>query len=189
MLLNVMSFHTKGSRLGKRVNNFHLKNTNDSIVALSDFSKTKGFIVIFTCNHCPFAKLYSQRMNDLNAKYKPLGMPVIAINSMDSVVYEEETFKNRVTRATEEKYDFPYLFDTMQTVGRNFDADHTPQAFIVWKEQNDWIVKYSGSVDDNGKEPQNATPFVANAVDQLLKGQNVTLAETESVGCRIFYRK
>ena len=180
---------TPPSVFGSQIVDFSLKNVDNAAVSLSQFKDAKGFIVVFTCNHCPFAKLYSERYNDLNKKYKPLGVPLIAINSMDSLVYEEESFEGMQEKARNEKFNFPYLQDGNQCVGKNFNAEHTPQAYVIWKENGNWVVKYSGSVDDNGEHPKHATPFIANAVNDLLKNQPVSKPVTESFGCRIFYRK
>ena len=149
----------------------------------------KGYIIMFTCNHCPFAKLYTKRLNELNTKYKASGLPLLAINSMDTAVYKDESFDMMQKKAQSEKINFPYLSDAKQTVGKNFGAKHTPQAFIIWKEENNWVIKYSGSVDDNGEHPEEAIPLLANAADQLLQGKPISKPETESFGCRIFYRK
>ena len=180
---------TTPSVLGSQIIDFSLKNVDNATISLNQFKDAKGFIIVFTCNHCPFAKLYSQRYNDLNKKYKPLGVPLIAINSMDSLVYEEESFEAMQEHARAEKFNFPYLQDDSQCVGKNFNAEHTPQAYVIWKEKDLWVIKYSGSIDDNGAHQKKATPFIALAVNALLKNKPVTKPNTESFGCRIFYRK
>ena len=191
LLLTSLAFRPKKevSLLGNEIKDFSLKNTDGKMVSLSDFKNAKGFMVVFTCNHCPFAKLYSKRFNDLNIKYKALGVPFLAINSMDTLVYEEESFELMKQKASNDNFNFPYLYDCMQTVGKNFKAEHTPHAFVIWKENNKWIIKYSGAIDDNGEHPELAKPFIANAVDDLLNNKPVTMPETQSFGCAIFYRK
>jgi peroxiredoxin len=168
---------------------FSLKNVNGKMLSTNSYKNAKGFIVVFTCNHCPFAKLYSKRLNNLNAKYSKLNVPLLAINSMDSLVYEEETFDLMKQKAKKDKFNFPYLQDANQTIGKLFGAEHTPTAYVIWKEKNHWTVKYVGSIDDNGEHPEKAIPYISNAVDELLQNKNVTESETESFGCRIFYRK
>ncbi len=179
----------ENSDFGRIIQEFELKNTDNKTLKLSDFNGAKGFIIVFTCNHCPFAKLYPQRFNDLNEKYKKLGVPLLAINSMDTVMYEEESFEMMQEKAKKEKFTFPYLYDPFQTVAKMFKAEHTPQAFVIWKERNAYIIKYQGAIDDNGEHPELATPYIKNAVDELLQGKNVSLPKTQSFGCRIFYRK
>ncbi len=185
--MNPDEFHTNNA--DKIINDFKLRNTKNSIISLSNYKNAKGFIVVFTCNHCPFAKLYTKRLNALNKKYRLLNVPLLAVNAMDSLLYKEETFELMRQRAASEKFNFDYLQDAQQLIGKNFGAKHTPQAYIIWKEKNTWIVKYSGAIDDNGEHPEFATPYIANAVDELLTGKKVSTPETESYGCRIFYRK
>ena len=91
-------------------------------------------------------------------------------------------------KAKAEKFNFPYLQDADQEVGKMFGAEHTPQAFVIWKENGSYTVKYEGAIDDNGDDAAKATPFVANAVEELLAGKAVSNPRTESFGCRIFYR-
>ncbi len=172
----------------KTIQDFSLKNVDNKTISTKAFPDAKGFIVVFICNECPFAKLYSKRLNELSTKYKALDVPLLAINSMDTLVYEDESFKDMQLKAKNDKFKFPYLHDVDQLVAKNFNAEHTPSAFIIWKEQNRWVIKYKGAIDDNGQKPSIATPYVANNVDALLKNLPVILNETLSFGCRIFYR-
>lgn len=172
----------------KTITNFSLKSSDGSLVSLGDYPSAKGFIVVFTCNHCPFAKLYPQRFNQLNSKYLPQGVPLLAINSMDTLVYDDESLEKMKSKATEDGFNFPYLQDSEQSVGKLFGAEHTPQAFIIWKVEGIWKVKYCGAIDDNGEHPELAIPYVANTVDELLHGKPVSMPQTPSFGCRIFYR-
>lgn len=173
----------------KRVYDFSLKNVNGQMVSTTDYKKARGFMIIFTCNHCPFDKLYSKRLNDLHAKYEKLNVPLLAINSMDSLLYEDETFDLMKQKAKKEKFNFQYLLDENQLIGASFGAQHTPTAFVIWKENNHWTIRYKGSIDDNGEHPEKATPYLSQAVDELLANKKVTLVETESLGCKIYYRK
>ena len=173
----------------KVIKDFSLQNVDGTMFSLKEQTGAKGFMVVFTCNHCPFAKLYPTRLNVLNAKYKPLGIPLIAVNSMDTLLYEEESFAQMQDKAKAEHFNFPYLYDALQTVGKNFNAEHTPQAYLIWKENGEWVVKYSGAIDDNGEHPELATSFIANAAEDLLHNRAVAKPVTESFGCRIMYRK
>lgn len=170
------------------ISDFTLKNIDGKMVSTTDYKEAKGFIVIFTCNHCPFAKLYSKRLNQLNAKYAKLNVPLLAINSMDELLYQEESWEMMKQKAKKDKFDFPYLHDDSQKIGKLFGAEHTPTAYVIWKENNEWVVKYTGSIDDNGEHPEKANPFIGNAVDDLLNGKQVSMPFTQSFGCRIFYK-
>ena len=175
---------------GKIVKDFSLINVDGKMVSLSEYPDAKGFIVVFTCNHCPFARLYPQRMNELNSKYSVLGVPLIAISSTDTAQYEEDTYSKMIKKSVEENFNFPYLFDGDQTIAKNFNAHRTPHAFVIWKENNEWVIKYNGAIDDNGADPGKVNNnYVAEAVDALLNGKDVLLKETKSIGCQIQFRQ
>jgi peroxiredoxin len=174
----------------KSVHDFSLLNIDGKKISLKDFPDAKGFIVVFTCNHCPFAKLYSQRMNALNEKYKPLGIPLVAISSTDTVQYDEDSFIKMVEKTKNEKLTFPYLHDKDQAVAKDFGAQKTPHAFVIWKEAAGWTIRYNGAIDDNGAEPAKATHhYVQEAADALLAGKQVVNEETKSIGCQIHFRQ
>jgi len=174
--------------LGKNIPDFSILTVNQGEFKTEKSAEIKGIIIVFTCNHCPFAKLYTDRLNNLHSKYSQLGIPLLAINSMDSIQYEDESFLAMSERAKSKKYVFPYAQDHNQALGKLFKAEHTPEVFILWKDGNNWTIKYTGSIDDNGENPELAVPFVANALDQLLENKTVTQPITESFGCRIHYR-
>lgn len=172
------------------IKDFKLQNIDGNFISLSDYPKAKGFMIIFTCNHCPFAKLYPPRLNQLYNKYKKLDVYLIAISSTDTNMYAEDTFSKMIEKGRKENFNFPYLFDSDQTVAKNFSAQKTPHAFIIWKENNKWEIKYNGAIDDNGMEPEKIqNHYLENAVIQLLNGKEVTLKETKSIGCQIYFRK
>ena len=174
----------------RTVDDFSLKNVNGKFVSLKDYSRAKGFIIVFTCNHCPYAKQYPPRLNELNKKYNRLGVPVIAISSADTVNYEEDSYAKMVAKAKNEHFNFPYLFDAQQTVAKYFAAKKTPHAFVIWKENGKWTVKYSGAIDDNALHADLVkSHYVADAVDALLNGKEVATKETRSIGCQINFRK
>lgn len=177
------------SVLGKEIVPFEMHSVNKGKLTFDSFPNAKGFAIVFFCNHCPMAKLYDERIQDLEQNFSAQGVHVIAVNPMDSLVYEEESLKEMLKRASKKNFVVPYVQDGSQEIARQFNAQHTPQAFVIWKEGNRWFVKYEGSFDDNGEHPNSATPFLKNAVSDLLEGKPVTTPQTESFGCRIFYRK
>lgn len=173
----------------KNIANFSLKNVENKFVSLNSYKKAKGFIVVFTCNKCPMAKFYSERLNKLNQKYKSKGVYLLAINSMDTLAYAEESFKKMKVRAKADQFNFPYLQDKSQVVAKAFKAVHTPQAFIIWKNnKGKYIVKYEGAIDDNAGDAVTAKPYLSIAIDELLANKPVSNPKTESFGCRIYIR-
>lgn len=171
------------------IEDFHLRSTKGKIVSMADYPKAVGFIVIFTCNHCPFAKLYPDRLKALSKEYGPQNIPLLAISSTDTVQFEDDGFAEMVKRAKQGKYNFPYLQDGDQAVAKAFAAQKTPHAFVVWKEANQWVIKYNGAIDDNGAEPGKVTQnYVADAVEALLAGKPIAVTETKSIGCQLRFR-
>ncbi len=172
-----------------QIKNFRLKNVDNKWISLSQFKDAHGFVIVFTCNKCPMAKLYIKRLNKINDQYKKRGVYLLAINAMDTLVYAEESFKLMQKKAKNEKMTVPYLQDKKQSVAKQFKATYTPQAFIIWKNKNNKFgIKYQGAIDDNASEPDKATNLLTNTIDELLMGKPVTHSKTESFGCRIFYR-
>lgn len=109
----------EGYKVGDKARDFTLKNIDGAMVSLSNYSvATKGAIVIFTCNHCPFSKAYQDRIIALNNKYRSLGFPVIAINSNDPNIEGEDSYANMQQRAKDKGFTFPYLFDETQEIDR-----------------------------------------------------------------------
>jgi alkyl hydroperoxide reductase subunit AhpC len=175
----------------KRISNIKLKSaTTNSWVSFSDYKNAKGFVVIFSCNKCPMAKFYSQRLNQMDGKYKKLGVPVLVINSMDTLAYAEESFKLMQKKAKKEQFSFPYLQDKKQKIAKEFNATHTPQAFVIWKNKlGNFTIRYQGAIDDNAGEPDKIMHhFLTDAINELLQGKNVTIQKSESFGCRIYFR-
>ena len=186
----LQSFSVKEAyKIGDTVADFSLKNIDGRMVSMDGYVHAKGLIIVFTCNHCPFAKLYQERLNLLNKKYFNRGFPVLAISSNDADAVPEDSYEQMVKRAKEKGYTFPYLYDQTQDVARAFGAVKTPQAYVVSKENGHWVLKYAGAIDDNGAEPDKAkNKYVENAVNALLQNKAVVVATAKSVGCGIKWK-
>ena len=169
---------------------FLLKCVSGEFVGMSTYPEAKGMIVVFTCNHCPFAKLYPERMNELHRKYAAKGIPLLAISSTDTVLFEEDGFAEMQKVAQQQGFIFPYLFDAEQTVVQDFGAQKTPHAFVLARSEKGWKIVYSGSIDDNGADPSAVKhKYVEDAVRAVLKHKKVKVAHTSSIGCFIHIRK
>ena len=176
----------KGYQIGDMATDFSLMNIDDTKVSLSDYKDAKGFIVTFTCNHCPFSVAYEDRLIALDKKYKPLGYPVIAINPNNPEKYPTDDFVNMKVRAKEKGFTFPYLFDDGQKIYPQYGATKTPHMFILQKTTKGNEVKYIGAIDDNYQDASNVKQaYVANAVDALLAGKEIEVKETKAIGCSI----
>lgn len=188
----LMSFaFGKSYKIGDTVSDFKLKNTeNGKYVSMASYPAAKGFIIVFTCNHCPFSKKYEQRIMNLDKKYAALGYPVIAISANDPAVTPEDSYDELGKRAKEKGYTFPYAFDESQQVAQSFGATKTPHVFLVNKEGGKLILKYAGAIDDNTQDAAKVTKnYLADAIAEVMAGKAVTVSETKSVGCTIKWKQ
>lgn len=175
-----------GYQVGDKAADFKLKNIDGKWVSLGDYKDAKGFIVIFTCNHCPYAKAYEDRIVALDKKYAPEGFPVIAINPNDATAYPDDSYENMQKRAKEKGFTFPYLYDEQQTVYPQYGATRTPHIFILAKAGDEMTVEYIGAIDDNYEDASKVTnKYVENAVDALLAGNKPEVTSTKAIGCSI----
>lgn len=175
-----------GYKIGDIATDFSLKNIDNKKVSLKDFKDAKGFIVVFTCNHCPYAQAYEDRIVALDKKYKKLGYPVIAINPNNPEKQKDDSFELMKVKAKEKKFTFPYLLDEGQKIYPQYGATKTPHVYILQKSSKGNVVKYIGAIDDNyGDEKAVKTKYAENAVDALLKNKEVSVKETKAIGCSI----
>ena len=179
-----------GVKVGDKAPAFSLKNVDGRIVSLSDYKEAKGLIVIFTCNHCPYAKLYEQRIIALHEKLAPRGFPVVAINPNAPEIVPEDSYENMQKRAKEKGYPFPYVFDETQDVAKAYGATKTPHVFLLRREGEDFVVAYIGAIDDSPNDPKKVQRrYVEEAVEAILSGKPVPTSETKAIGCSVKYRK
>lgn len=175
-----------GYKVGDIATDFSLKNIDNKKVALKDFKDAKGYIVIFTCNHCPYAQAYEDRIIALDKKYKKQGYPVIAINPNNPEKQKDDSFDLMKVRAKEKGFTFPYLLDEGQKIYPQYGATKTPHVYILQKTSKGNQVKYIGAIDDNYDDAKAVKQkYVENAVDALLKNKEVAVKETKAIGCSI----
>lgn len=180
---------TNGYKVGDTVKDFSLKNVDGKMMSLKDNTNAKGAIVIFTCNHCPYAKAYEQRVMNLDKMYRSKGFPVIAINPNDPVAVPDDSYDNMVKNARQKGYTFPYLFDETQQVARQFGAARTPHVYVLNKTDKGYEVAYIGAIDDNTEDAGAVQhKYVEDAVNALLNGKTVPVTETKAVGCTIKWK-
>lgn len=176
----------QGYDIGDKAMNFKLKNVDGSTVSLSDYQEEEGVIVIFTCNHCPYAQAWENRIIQLDKQFDPKGYPVVAIQPNDPKLQPEDSFENMKKRAKEKGYTFPYLIDETQEVYRTYGATRTPHVYLLENESNGFVVRYIGAIDDNYKDAdQVKEKYLASAVNALLNGNQPSPQKTKAIGCSI----
>jgi peroxiredoxin len=178
-----------GYKVGDKAKDFKLKNIDGKYVSLTDFDKAKGFIVVFTCNTCPFAVAYEDRIVALNNKYAAKGYPVIAINPNDVTKQPDDSFESMKKRAKQKNFTFPYLYDETQDIAKLYGASKTPHVYILSKSGADLVVEYIGAIDDNSYKPEEVkNKYAENALDELLQGKKISQTSTKAIGCTIKWK-
>lgn len=187
--LSISAFTIKpkdGYKIGDIATDFKLENIDGSMVSLSDFNEAKGFIVTFTCNTCPYAVAYEDRIEALNKKYANKGYPVIAIMPNNTDVKPGDNMEAMQKRAKEKGFTFPYLIDKGQKIYPQYGATKTPHVYVLQKTKKGNIVKYIGAIDDNFQDANAVkTKYVEDAVNALLSGNEIKVKETKAIGCTI----
>ncbi|PKA83583.1 AhpC/TSA family protein [Ulvibacter sp. MAR_2010_11] len=176
----------KGYGIGDEATDFSLKNVDGKTVSLSDYKDAKGYIIIFTCNTCPYAVASEDRIIALDKEFKPKGYPVIAINPNNPDVQPDDTFELMQQKAKAKGFTFPYLYDESQSVYAKYGATKTPHVYLLQKEKGKNIVKYIGAIDDNVRSADAVKDrFLANAIGELMAGKEVSVKETKAIGCSV----
>ncbi|RNC85021.1 MAG: thioredoxin family protein [Winogradskyella sp.] len=177
---------TAGYDIGDIATDFSLQNIDGKKVSLSDYNTAKGFIVVFTCNTCPYAVAYEDRIEALNKKYASKGYPVIAIMPNDTDVKPGDNMQAMQARAKAKGFTFPYLMDEGQKIYPQYGATKTPHVYVLEKTTKGNVVKYIGAIDDNYQDASLVkTKYVENAVNALLEGKEVEQTKTRAIGCSI----
>lgn len=163
-----------------------MKSVDGKELTLADVKKPAGTLVVFTCNHCPFAKMWETRIVELGNTYAAKGIGVVAVNANDPEVAADDSYDKMIERAKERGMQFPYVVDATSNVARAFGASRTPEAFLF--DANGKLI-YHGAIDDNGQEPEKVTnTYLKNALDAVVGGKDVPVKETKSIGCGIKFR-
>lgn len=177
--------------LGDEINEIRLKNVDGKMHSLSGSSAERGYIIVFTCNHCPFAKAYEDRIIQLHDRFAVQGFPVVAINPNDPKLAPEDSYEKMKERAKTKKFPFPYLFDESQETAKRFGAARTPHVFIVNKnDAGKLILSYIGAIDDSWEDASKVSKtYVADAIAAIQEGHAPDPAETKAIGCTIKWKK
>jgi len=193
ILLLVLAFsafiaqaQTATLRAGDTAPDFKLKNVNNKEVSFASFPKAKGFIIVFTCNTCPYAVGYEQRIIDLDKKFSSQGYPVIAINPNDPEASKADAFDKMQDLAKQKKYPFPYLFDAGQKVTDAYGAKHTPHIFIVSKTSKGNVIEYVGAIDNDPEGTKaEKIKYAEDAIAALKSNQKPAVTQTKEIGCSV----
>lgn len=169
--------------LGSDIIDFELPGTDGETYSVDSFAEKKILVLVFTCNHCPYAQALEERLVDLYERYKDQGVAVVAINSNDAESYPEDSFEEM----EEKDYPFPYLYDEDQDVAREYQAQCTPDIYVY---DHHLELAYHGRFDDNGKDPFSVgKKDLEEAVLALLRGERPDPDQKPSIGCSIKWKE
>ena len=142
--------------------------------------------VIFTCNHCPYADAYVDRIVDLAKDFEQEGVQVVLISSNDAENYPDDSFENMKVLHTEKNFSFPYCYDESQEVAKAFGALCTPHCFVFNADRQ---LKYKGRIDDNWEDPSAVTEHnLHDALRALVDGNEPPVHEANAIGCSIKWK-
>lgn len=182
---------TDGLQIGDTAPDFALENIDGSMVSLQSTAtayakkgiEVKGYIVTFTCNTCPYAQMYEDRLQALHAEMAPKGWPVVAIQPNDTDMKPADDLPAMKKRAQDKGFTFDYLLDADQEVFPAYGASRTPHVFLLDKARK---VHYIGAIDDNPGNPDEASKrFVVNAIEAIEVDQKPDPDYTKAIGCTI----
>lgn len=172
-----------GYKIGETATDFKLKNVDGSIFSLASIENAKGYVVTFTCNGCPFSKMYEDRLIALHKQYAPKGYAVVAINPNFNQDSENENFLAMQKRAKEKAFPFVYLADDGQKIFPQYGAVRTPHVFLLDAERT---VQYIGTIDDNAKHAEDVkVTYLEDAINALEKGEKPNPNFTKAIGCPV----
>ena len=165
---------------------FVLPGVDDRRHALENYADKEAVAVIFTCNHCPYARAWEDRLIGIQADFDARGVQLVAICSNDAKRYPDDSFHKMRERSEEKGFNFPYLYDESQEVARDYGAQRTPEIFLFDKGST---LRYHGTVDDNYDDPAAVrVHYLREALEAVLAGTEPSTAQTTPVGCTIKWR-
>lgn len=181
-----MVAYSKGMPVGTKAPAFSLPAADGKSYSLESFRDAKVLVVIFTCNHCPYALALEPRFLELQRDYAAKGVRLCAINPNDDHAYPDDSFAKMQERIKEHAWNFPYLRDESQEVARAYDAACTPDIFVFDAERK---LRYNGRCDDNWREADKVQRRdLRRAIDQVLAGQAVDFDVHPALGCSIKWK-
>ena len=180
--------HSEPLELKWEAPHFDLPDTNGRQYTLADFTDKKGILVVFTCNHCPYAIAAWPLLKELHEKYgQEVGF--VAINANDSSMYPEDSFDAMKAEKAERQFDFPYLHDKTQEVAQSYHAQCTPDPYLFKKKDGRFLLYYHGRINDNWQNPEAVTQNnLNNAIKTLIKDEPPPKDQPPSMGCSIKWK-
>ena len=178
--------HSNGMPIGNPAPPFSLPGVDGATRSLDSFADAEILVVMFTCNHCPYAQACEDRLIAIQEDYRARGVQLVAINPNDDEKYPDDSFERMKERAEKRGFNFPYLRDQSQEVARAYDAACTPDIFVFDRDRK---LIYNGRIDDNWQQPERVTRRdLREVLDAALEGRAVDFEHVPSMGCSIKWK-
>lgn len=176
-----------GTAIGSYAPDFELPGTDSTVHHLARYlEKYRAVGVVFMCNHCPYVKLYLERLKQIQADFAAQAFTLIGINPNDATQFPDDSFDNMRQFVIDQELNFPYLRDETQDVAHSFGAKKTPHIFLL---NQAGVLCYGGAIDDNPNQPDAVqVQYLRDAIAQILSGDSVKPTSTEPVGCSVKWR-
>jgi peroxiredoxin len=174
-------------KIGDEAPSFALPDTAGESQELGEpSSETAATVVYWTCNHCPYALAWHDRLLDVAREYSDRGVRVLGVNSNDADRYPQDAPEAMGQRVEQDGgWPHPYLYDESQQVARAFGAERTPEVFVF---DRDLRLRYRGAPDADYEDPSLGATWLREALDAVLEGREPERPQTEPVGCTIKWK-
>jgi len=174
--------------MGWEAVDFKLRGVDEKQYSLADFKDKRGLLIVFTCNHCPYAQVAWPLLVELDKKFgKEIG--IVGINPNDAVRYADDSFEKMKELVEEQGIKFPYLVDESQELARQYQAQCTPDPYLFKNGKGGFRLFYHGRINDNWQNPELVKEKnLEMAMENLLAGKSVTGEQPASMGCSIKWK-
>jgi len=173
-------------RIGDVAPGFRLPGTDGKWHSLEDFSGSELLLVVFSCNHCPYAQAWEGRLLEIGRRYPPEKLGMVMINPNETEHYPDDSMERMIERARRKNYPFPYLRDDSQEVARAYGAEVTPHPFLFDRSRR---LIFQGKPDDNWEDPSRVRhPYLREAIEAALAGRPVPTPVTSVIGCSVKWK-
>jgi len=171
--------------IGAEAPPFELPGVDGSTHTLDEYADDGVLVLVQSCNHCPYVQAWEGRLKSIQTEYEDRGVRIVAISSNDAEAYPEDSFDAMKQRATEEGFNFDYLYDESQEIARALGSERTPEVFVFDRDRR---LVYHGAIDDSREADAAQRHYLREAIEAALRGIEPPEAETPPVGCTVKYR-
>ena len=177
--------NSSSCNLNWKPKNFKFISIQGNESSIYDSKGSNGLLIMFICNHCPYVKSIEQKISIETKRIQKIGVESIAFMSNDQDLYREDSNNSLLEQISRANFNFPYILDSNQEIGRSFDAQCTPEFYFFNKNLE---LNYRGRLDSNGKEPEMGHPELYYAIEEVISKGYCSTQQYPSIGCSIKWK-